>query len=232
MTALIVIVWTLAGIVVGVFGIGFIGELAGIRAMEGRLAMFAISFGAPTGALTGLLLGLALAKRYAERLRALRLLLVTPIAVLLAIALGVYLFETWRSYDHLTTRPNTWDLGFQVRLPAGQPTPAGQKVGVEIRSPKENPSCKTYDYPHGLRQEGEHFVLSGGCPLFYATPQRTILVRIGDKPTLIFNLRVKARPEAATYSDWFPVDEIYDNATGQKRAPRPDEQYAIRYGAR
>jgi hypothetical protein len=49
---------------------------------------------------------------------------------------------------------------------------------------------------------------------------------------LIFNLRVKARPEAATYSDWFPVDEIYDNATGQKRAPRPDEQYAIRYGAR
>ncbi len=57
-------------------------------------------------------------------------------------------------------------------------------------------------------------------------------MRIGDKPTLVFNVRVKARPEAATYSDWFPVDEIYDNATGQKRPPRPDEHYEIRYGAR
>jgi hypothetical protein len=79
---------------------------------------------------------------------------------------------------------------------------------------------------------GDNFVVSGQCRIFYATPQRTILVRIGDKPTLVFNVRVGARPESATYSDWFPVDEIYDNATGQKRKPRPDENYEIRYGAR
>lgn len=232
MTALIVIVWTLAGLVAGVFGFGFIGELAGIPQMEGRIAFFAIGFGAPAGAVTGFALGLLLARQKAGYPLALRLLLAGPVLILSTIALGVYLFETWRTRDHLTTRPNKWDLGFQVRLPAGAPTPAGQAVGIELRSPKEDLKCKVYDYPHGLGQEGEHFVVSGGCPLFYATPLRTILVRIGDKPTLMFKLRIKARPEAATYSDWFPVDEIYDNAAGQKRPPRADEQYAIRYGAR
>jgi hypothetical protein len=119
-----------------------------------------------------------------------------------------------------------------VRLPAGMSTPAGEKVGIELRSAKEDLKCPVYEYPHGLRQTGDHFVISGQCPLFYATPQRSILVRIGDQPTLIFNVRVKARPEAATFSDWFSVDEIYDNASGQKRPPRAEEKYEIRYGAR
>lgn len=232
MTTLITIVWTLAGVIVGVFGFGFIGELAGIPSMEGRIAIFAIGLGAPVGAVTGLALGLLLARQNAGHPLVLRFLLAGPVLALSTVALGVYLFETWRTHDELTTRPNTWDLGIQVRLPAGQPTPAGQAIGIELRSPKEDLKCKVYDYPHGLGQEGGHFVVSASCPLFFATPQRTILVRIGDKPTLMFKLRVKARPEAATYSDWFPADEIYDNATGQRHAPRPDEQYAIRYGAR
>jgi hypothetical protein len=232
MTALIIIVWTLAGAIAGIFGFGVIGELAGIPSMEGRIAMFAISLGTPAGVAAGFALGWVLARRYSGQLRAQRLLLVSPIAVLLMCGFGVFLFETWRTYDHLTTRPNTWDLGYQVRLPAGAPTPAGQKIGVELRSAKENPACPIYQYPHGLQEAGAHFVVSGGCPLFYATPQRTILVRIGDKPTLLFKLRVGARPVAATYSDWFPVDEVYDNATGQTRKPKPDERYDIRYGAR
>jgi hypothetical protein len=48
----------------------------------------------------------------------------------------------------------------------------------------------------------------------------------------MFKVRVKARPEAAAYSDWFPVDEVFDNATGQTRPPRAGEAYEIRYGAR
>ena len=197
MTTLITIVWTLAGVIVGVFGFGFIGELAGIPSMEGRIAMFAIGFGAPAGAVTGFALGLLLARQNAGHPLVLRFLLAGPVLALSTVALGVYLFETWRTHDELTTRPNTWDLGIQVRLPAGQPPPAGQAIGIELRSPKEALKCKVYDYPHGLRQEGGHFVVSASCPLFFATSQRTILVRIGDKPTLMFKLRVKARPEAA-----------------------------------
>lgn len=232
MTALIVIVWTVAGVVVGAFGFGALGELAGIRATEGRIAMFAIGLGAPAGAVAGFVLGLLFARRNANRPLVRKLLLLGPILVLSTIAFAVFLFETWRTHDHLTTRPNTWGLDFQVRLPVGDPTPAGEKIGIELRSPKEYLNCPVYDYPHGLQRVGEHFVLSGGCRLFYATRNRTILVRIGDKPTLIFNVRIKARPEAATYSEWFPVDEVYDNKTGEKRPPRPDEPYAIRYGAR
>jgi hypothetical protein len=232
MTALITIVWTLAGLIVGVFGFGVLGELAGIPQMEGRIAFFAVGLGAPVGAVAGFALGLSLARRKVDRPLVQRFLLAGPILVLSAIALGVFLYETWRTHDHLTTRPNTWDLGIQVQLPRGEPTPAGQAVGIELRSPKENLKCKVHDYPHGLTERDGHFIVSASCPLFYATPQRTVLVRIGDKPTLIFELRVKARPEAAVYSDWFPLDEVYDNAAGQKRPPRPDETYSIRYGAR
>jgi hypothetical protein len=188
--------------------------------------------GGPLGAVVSGAIGFGLARRYAGQRRAQWFVLGAPLALALAFGLGVVLFETWRTHDHLTTRPNTWDLGFQVRLPAGMSTPAGEKIGIELRSAKEDLKCPVYGYPHGLIKEGDHFVISGGCPLFYASPQRTILVRIGDQPTLVFNVRVKARPEAATYSDWIPVDEIYDNATGQKRKPRADETYEIRYSAR
>ena len=161
-----------------------------------------------------------------------RITVLAAIAVLIGIPLSIWLYESWRMHDHLTTRPNTWDLGFQVRLPAGEADPAGHKIGIELRSDKENLKCPVHEYPHGLTKEGDRFVISGNCPLFYAQPLRMILVRIGDKPTLLFKARVKARPEAATYSAWFAVDEIYDNATGQKRPPRTEEAYEIRYGAR
>ncbi|MET0444436.1 MAG: hypothetical protein ABWY35_07690 [Pseudorhodoplanes sp.] len=232
MTALIVIVWGLIGSVAGSMLMTEAGPLFGIRHMEGQSAIFGVFVGGPVGAVAGGAIGFGLARRYANRQRARLLLLGGPLALSLAFGLGVYLLETWRTHDHLTTRPNTWGLSFEVRLPAGMPTPAGEKVGIELRSPKEDLTCPVYEYPHGLRQTGDHFVISGQCPLFYATPQRSILVRIGDKPTLIFQAKVKAWPEAATFSDWFPVDEIYDNATGQKRPPRPDENYEIRFGAR
>lgn len=232
MTALILIVWSLIGFVAGGMLMTEAGPLFGVRHMEGQSAIFGVLVGGPLGAVVCGMIGLGLARRFAGRRRAQWFVLGTPLAVALAFGLGVVLFETWRTHDHLTTRPNTWDLGYQVRLPAGMPTPAGEKIGIELRSAKEDLKCPVYGYPHGLTKEGDHFVISGGCPLFYASPQRTILVRIADQPTLVFNVRVKARPEAATYSDWLPVDEIYDNATGQKRKPRADERYEIRYGAR
>ncbi len=232
MTALILILWGLIGFAVGSVALGELSPLFGIRTMEGNAAYFGVLVGGPLGAIGGVTAGLMLRPYLAGDPRRKRVAILASLAVLIGIPLGIWAIETWRTSDHLTTRPNTWDLGYQVRLPAGLPTPAGEKVGIELRSAKENPKCPVYDYPHGLTQEGEHFVISGRCPLFYATPQRTILVRIADRPTLMFNLRVKARPEAATYSQWFPVDEIYDNATGQKRKPLPDETYEIRYGAR
>ena len=122
-----------------------------------------------------------LGRAIGDNVRRKRIVVIASLAVLIGIPLAIWLVETWRHHDHLTTRPNTWDLGFQVRLPAGQPTPGGEKIGIELRSEKENPKCSVHDYPHGLTKQGDHFVISGGCPLFYAQPTRTILVRIADQ---------------------------------------------------
>lgn len=232
MSAFVLIVWGLVGFLAGGMLMTEVAPLFGVRHMEGQSAIFGVLVGGPLGAVGFGAIGFGLARRYAGRRRVQWLVLGVPLAVVLTFGSGVWLFETWRTHDHLTTRPNTWGLGFELRLPAGMPTPAGEQIGIELRSAKENPKCPVYEYPHGLRQIGDHVVISGNCPLFYATPQRTILVRIGDRPTLVFNVRVKARPESAAYSDWFAVDEIHDDATGEKRKPRADDTYEIRYGAR
>lgn len=231
MTAFIVIIWILIGFAAGAVVGSEIGPLFGFRHMEGSSAIFGVFFGSPVGAVLGGWLGFRLAKRF-DDLRRRRYLVISSLAVVIGIPLGIWAFETARTWDQLYSYGGTFGLSFQVRLPAGTPSPADSKIGIELRSAKENPACNVYGYPHGLTQEGGHFLVSGECQLKYATPQRTLLVRIGDAPTLVFNVRVKARPESRTYSDWFPVDEIYDNATGQKRPPRPDETYEIHYGAR
>lgn len=232
MTAFIVVLWALLGFVVGTLLLGEMAPLFGIRNMEGNAAYFGVMVGGPLGAIAGVSAALMLRSFLGENVGRKRLVVLASLAVLIGVPLAIWGIETWRTSDHLTTRPNTWDLGFQVRLPAGEPTPAGQTIGVELRSAKENPACPVHKFPHGLTEQGGRFVISGNCPLFYATPERKLLVRIGDKPTLVFNLRVKARPEAATYSDWFAVDQVYENATGRTRPPGPGENYEIRFGAR
>ena len=232
MTAFIVIAWILIGFVAGAVVGTEIGPLFGFRNMEGSSAIFGVFFGSPIGAVLGGWLGFKLARRFGDDLRKRRLVAIGSLALVVGIPFGIWLFETARTWDQLYQYGGTFGLSFQVRLPAGTPNPAESKIGIELRSAKENPTCNVSGYPHGLTQEGEHFLVSGECQLKYATPKRTLLVRIGEAPTLVFNVRVKSRPESRTYSDWFPVDEIYNNATGQKRPPRPDEKYEIHYGAR
>ena len=233
MKVIVCLVWLLLGFGFGAVMIGEMGSaLFGIPNMEGRAGVFGLLVGGPVGAVCGLIVAILLLQRFAGDLRRQRFLALGGLAVLIGIPIAIWLFETWRTYDHLTTRPNAYGLSYELRLPPGAPAPSGEGIGVELRSAEENPKCDIYEYPHGLRQVADRYVLSGQCRIFYATPQRTILARIGDNPTLVFNVRVGARPESATYSDWFPVDEIYDNATGQRRRPRPDESYEIRYGAR
>jgi hypothetical protein len=231
-TAFIIVLWALLGFAVGTLLFGEMAPLFGIRNMEGNAAYFGVLIGGPIGAVAGVTAALMLRRTLGDDCKKRRIVALASLAVLIGIPLAIWAVESWRTHDHLTARPNTWGLGYQVRTPAGELSPADQKIGIELRSAKENPKCSVHEFPHGLTQQADRFVISGNCPLFYATPQRRLLVRIGDKPTLIFNVRVKARPEAATYSDWFPVDAIYDNADGQTRSPRPDEKYEIRYGAR
>lgn len=230
MRALIVIVWTIIGLVVGAVLLS-----AGIDAREGKAGMFAVFFGAPVGAVAGFALGLTFANRYRDDRRMLGRLLGGTILSAAAIVLGIYLFEASRTWDLIApdSRYDPYELSYQVRLPAGAASPGGEKVGIALFSAKENPDCIVYDHPYGLTREGDRFLISGQCEIIYATPERTIGVRIGDGPTRYFKVKVKARPKGAVYSDWYPADQVKDNAPGaQFRAPRPDEVLEIRYGAR
>jgi hypothetical protein len=230
---LIVIVWTLLGLVAGVFALGFFGEFIGISAREGQLGFFAVFVGAPIGACAGFAAGFVLARHHAGNPRVLRGLLGVPVAIAAAAVLGGYLFETIRTWDDIDDWGGTYSLSVQIRLPAGAPSPAGEKIGIQLFSAKENPECKVYDYPHGLTREDDRYLVSASCELRYAVAERTIGVRIADGPTRYFKARVKARPESRTFSDWYPPDQVKDNTPGaQFRAPRPDEIFEIRYGAR
>lgn len=228
MRALIVIVWTIVGLVVGAVVLS-----AGIDAREGKAGMFAVFFGAPVGAVAGFALGLGFANRFSDNRRIQLRLLGAPIGAVLTIVLGAYLFETYRTWDDIDDWGGTYSLSFQVRLREGVPSPAGEKAGVALFSDKENPECDIYDYPHGLTREGDRFLISGQCVLRYATAKRTIGVKMSGGPTHYFKVRVGARPESRTFSEWFPTDEIKDTTPGAKmRPPRPEEVIEIRYGAR
>jgi hypothetical protein len=225
----IIVVWTVVGLVAGMLGIG---EFFGIPAMEGRAGMFGLFFGAPVGAIAGFFTGWWLAHRYRDNLRMQERVLGGTVAGAVAIVASAFLFETIRTYDRLDSYGNSYGLSFQVRLLPDASSPAGATVGVQLFSSKENPQCDVYDYPHGLTREGERWLVSGQCNIYFATSKRTLGVRMGGGPTHVFKMRVRAFPTSATYSEWFPVDEINDNATGQMRPPRPEEMIEIRYGAR
>ena len=226
---LLVIVWTLVGLVAGAF---VVGELLGIDAREGQAGIYAVFVGAPMGAIVGLVAGLTVARRHAENRLLLGRLLGGTLGAVALLVLGAYGFETYRTWDDIDAWGGTYNLDYQVRLSAGAPSPGGQKIGMQLFSDKENPLCKVHDYPHGLRQEGEHFVIWGSCALRYAAKDRTIGVLFGDGPTRYFKVKVGARPVSAAYSPWYPADQVKDGPGAAFRPPRPDEILEIRYSAR
>lgn len=194
--------------------------------------MVAVFVGAPIDAIAGLMAGLAVAAHHGDNRRALGRMLAGTLAGVAAIVLGAYAFETWRTWDDIDDWGGTYSLSFQVRLPPGAPSPAGQALGIQLFSSKEDPVCKAYDYPHGLTQEGGQFLISGSCTLRYATKERTIGVAVGDGPTRYFKAKVGARPQSATYSQWYPADQVEDGPDAQFHAPPREEIFEIRYGAR
>ena len=77
-----------------------------------------------------------------------------------------WLFETWRTK---IISPRARTLTVSAMKCGCRPVHRRrrrEKIGVELRSAKENPKCDIYEYPHGRRREGD-FIVSGSA-LFYA----------------------------------------------------------------
>ena len=226
MTVIIVIVWTVVGFVAGVVLFGELGGLFGIPRMEGQQAMFGLLVGGPLGALCGLVFGLLLARRSRTDPRMARWFAAGGLCILFGVPLAIYLVETIRTWDQVDSYGGTKSLAYRIRLPTEAQSPAGLRIGVELRSDKESPTCKIYDYPYGLTREENRWIISGECAIRFAVSKRAIAARIGGGPNLLFRLRVQARPEIVPYSvsRWYPVDEVQDTAPGSlPRSPRPEE---------
>jgi hypothetical protein len=228
----LVVVWTLVGLVVGMFVLGELGPLFGFRDMEGQSAMFTVMVGAPLGGAAGLLAAIGFVRAHAGNPRRLGQGLLIPIGLAAAIPFGIFLYEQIRTYDRIDSDGNPFDLTFQLRLPEGAPSPEGAPVALRLTSSKETPNCRINQAPYGLSQQNGRFILSGNCDLFYAAAERTLAVTVGDGPTYLYTVRIASRPTTATYSEWFPVDAVAATADGERRLPHPDEIAEIRYGAR
>ncbi len=145
----IAVAWIIVGFVLGMLGFSEIGPLLGVPTMEGRAAMLGVFLGGPFGAMMGFSVGKLLADKYPGDQGKQWRVLGGTVAVVPVIAIGVVLFERVRAADRLDSAGNSYGLSFQVRLPAGTPSPADAKVAVRLISSRESPECKIYDAPHG-----------------------------------------------------------------------------------
>lgn len=223
MTALIIIAWVVIGFVAGAIGLT---ALAGVPSMEGQAGYFAMFIGGPIGALCGAVAGYVLSRWYAANRKALQIAAGASWLVILLFFGGAFAIETARTWDWLNSSGQSQSLSWRVRLPAGAPWPAGQKIGFELRSNKEDVACSHYEGSQGISREADRYIFSGECQIRYAAPKRELWVRIGEGPNLIFKLRIPAHYQTVPYSvsAWYKVDEVQDIAPGSvRRPPKPEE---------
>ena len=223
MTALLVIAW----MIIGTFGIGIgLTELLGITSREGQAGFFFLFPAGPIGAVIGAGFGYLLSRKLAGNEKAKRLTAGLSLLVIVLVPAGIFVFESVRTADLLNNSGGTSDLSWRVRLPAGVPWPAGQRIGTDLRSDKENVTCALYEGSSGIAREQDRFVFSGSCKLRYAAPKRELWFRLGGGPNLIFKLHIKARYQVVPYSasSWYKVDEVLDTAEGSKRRPPNPEE--------
>jgi hypothetical protein len=230
---LLIVAWIVIGFVAGAIGLT---ALAGVPSMEGQAGYFAMFIGGPIGALSGGVAGFVLSKIWAENPKARKIAAGASWLVIVLFFGGAYTIETARTWDWLNSSGQSQPLSWRVRLPADAQWPAGQKIGFELRSDKENVACAHYEGSQGITREAGRYIFSGECQLRYAARKRELWTRIGDGPNLIFKLRIPARYETVPYSvsAWYKVDEVQDIAPGSKpRPPKPEEAgYEVLLSAR
>jgi hypothetical protein len=233
-TAFIVIAWALIGYTFGWVTFAAITELTGVSDMEGRGAVPALLLAGPLGLAAGIPLGVSLWRKFQSDTRKRRWFAALSFTGIFAVPLGIYVFETVRTYDWLDSFGKTWALSYEIRMPAGARVPLKDTVVMTLRSRKETPTARIYQ--NSLLRRDDRLVIRAEFDLRYAQRDRTVALHIGDGPTYLFKARIAARPETVGYSGnedgWVPVDEVEDKAGDKPRPPRPDERYEIRYSAR
>lgn len=215
MTFLIVVLWSIIGMVTGAVVLGELGPLFGFRNMEGSSAYFGVFVGAPLGLICGAFFGYRMSAGYREDIaQRKRFFLITlgGIAVLIA---GGFIFEMIRTSDDITGSGGAMWLNAQIRLPPGVAAPdKDKKIVMELRSDKETRKSSPYSAPDWKLKDGRAQAYSS-VEVYRATDKRTLAVTIGDGPTYLFKLKVPARPQTYSYEgDWQKPDAVEGAVAG------------------
>ncbi|HEX7790861.1 MAG TPA: hypothetical protein VF467_10105 [Afipia sp.] len=216
MTFLIVVLWSIIGMVTGVVILGELGPLFGFRHMEGSSAIFGMFAGAPLGLICGAFFGYRMSSGYGEDIaKRKRFFLITlgGIAVLIA---GGFIFETIRTSDYIdTSNQSARTLSAHIRLPPGIAAPdKSHRIVMELRSDKETRKSSPYSTPDWTLKDGRAQAYAS-VEVYRATDKRSVAVTIGDGPTYVFKLKAPARPKIYSYEgDWQTPDAVEGAAAG------------------
>lgn len=216
MTFLIVVLWSIIGMVTGAVILGELGPLFGFRNMEGSSAIFGAVAGAPLGLICGAFFGYRTSAGYgADIAKRKRFFLITlgGIAVLIA---GGFVFELIRTSDYIdTSNQSAMFLNAQIRLPQGVAAPdKSNRIVMELRSDKETRKSSPYSEPDWKITDGRAQAYAS-VEVYRATEQRTVAVTIGNGPTYLFKVKAPARPKIYSYEgDWQKPDAVEGAANG------------------
>lgn len=204
MTAFIVILWSIIGLVVGAVTLSELGPLFGVRHMEGASAMFGLFTGGPVGLIAGAIFGYWNASSYGADYAKRRRFLLMSLGAIAALVASGFIFEFVRTRDYIdTSNQSARTLSAEIRLAPGAALPdKSVKVVIELRSDKETRKSSPYSVPDWKMTDGRPQMYAS-VEVYRATTDRTLAVTIGDGPTHLFKLKAPARMKTYSYQgDW------------------------------
>lgn len=234
MNWLITIIAGIAGTALGwavAFGLTLgIGSLAGGSDFE--MAMLAMWAMGPVGGLAGLIAGLFIALRRQGPVRFSAVALRVPVVILtiggLGLAAGWVLYEMRPTLG--TSSSGAPRLDFEIRLPPGvEPPPELGQIGIHLNTERNRMPGEVF--PQRTRKEASRTVLAGSVELYFRSSWRLLEVAMSPRePTLIFNLKLSARPRhMPEFGPWRRVDFTAEGTGQPSPAPATGEAYELRY---
>ncbi len=198
----------------------------GLSDFEGARGYFAYLFVGPIVGVVGLVAGIWLVLRYRGGFTGFSAVAGRGLLVIAAIGAIVAAGIWYRlaTLDHFRELPPTAE--FEIRLPAGKPSPDRLAVKIELHTDKNTNDALLYD--EWLRVDAGRPVLRGLVPLYFRTAQRILVLKLAGEPDRLFTLKLAASPRYSDdYGAWQKLDFVAA-ANEQPQRPGAGEDFELR----
>jgi hypothetical protein len=211
LTAPIVIVWSVIGLIAGGMIATEFGPLFGWRNMEGMSAYFGLLFGSPLGLIAGAVFGYRMSRGFGDDTKKRGNFLFLTFVGVGALIAGIVALEAYRTRDHLDP---SLSITCYMRLPEGVAAPPKDtKSTLELRSDKETRRSSPYNVPEWEMKDGRA-TAQNSVEVYRATTDRKAAVTIGNGPTYVFKVNAPARPKTYSYEGSWQKPEGVEGAGG------------------